>query len=181
MRGKRGAGINVGGASILVIFIILCLTTFATLSLVSANADLRLTEKAAKATTEYYAADTRAEETLALIDAMLQDRRLLAAGPEAYASAVIGGLPSAAPNVSVEPPGDGFLTVHFSEPINENQELAVTLRIPTDPAGSGSRLVRTGWQVRNTDEWQPEQEGLDLWSGEGGLPLAGGGPPLPIE
>ena len=59
---------TIGFSSILVIFVMLSLTTFTVLTLVSANADYKLSKRVAERTTEYYSADTRAEEKLALID-----------------------------------------------------------------------------------------------------------------
>jgi len=57
-------GMGTGGISILAIFVVLCLTTLATLSLVSAKADKALAEMTVQASEEYYAADARAEELL---------------------------------------------------------------------------------------------------------------------
>lgn len=42
---NHSAGISIGMVSILMIFVVLCLTTFATLSFVSARADLKLSKK----------------------------------------------------------------------------------------------------------------------------------------
>ena len=67
-RTKLNTGISVGSSSILVIFVVLCLTTFATLSLVSANADYKLTSRVAEETAGYYVADAQAEELLMQID-----------------------------------------------------------------------------------------------------------------
>lgn len=55
----------VGGSSLLVIFAVLSLTVLAILSLASTQANHRLSDASAKAITEYYAADTAAEEILA--------------------------------------------------------------------------------------------------------------------
>jgi len=55
----------VGGISLLVIFIVLCLTVFALLSLSSVQADGRLSTASAEAVRAYYAADCEAEEILA--------------------------------------------------------------------------------------------------------------------
>ena len=44
MKKRTQMGLGVGASSILLIFVLLCLTTFATLSLVSAQADARLSE-----------------------------------------------------------------------------------------------------------------------------------------
>lgn len=65
---KRQWGIGVGSASVLIIFVLLCLTVFATLSLVSAQADLRLAERAAETTAAWYEADGRAAEFLCALD-----------------------------------------------------------------------------------------------------------------
>lgn len=55
----------VGGSSLLVIFIVLCLTVFALLSLSSVQADGRLSTASAEAVRAYYAADCKAEGILA--------------------------------------------------------------------------------------------------------------------
>lgn len=64
---KKGPqiGLNIGASSILVVFILLCLVTFSVLSLVSANADLKLSKRVAEHTREYYDATSEAEEILA--------------------------------------------------------------------------------------------------------------------
>lgn len=68
---KFKIGIGLGGPSILMIFVVLCLTTLSTLSLVTANGDWALTQKTTEAVTNYYAADGEAEETIAAADASL--------------------------------------------------------------------------------------------------------------
>lgn len=55
----------VGGSSLLVIFIVLCLIVFALLSLSSVQADGRLSKAAAESVRAYYEADCEAEEVLA--------------------------------------------------------------------------------------------------------------------
>ena len=61
---KKSIGVGIGSSSILVIFVILCLTTFSALSLVSANADLKLTMRTNSAITDFYNADSLAEEKI---------------------------------------------------------------------------------------------------------------------
>lgn len=55
----------VGGSSLLVIFVVLCLTVFALLGLSSVQAEGRLSAASAEAVRAYYAADCEAEEILA--------------------------------------------------------------------------------------------------------------------
>ena len=64
-----GVGIGIGGVSILAVFVILCLTTFAALSLTSAQAGLTLAQKTAQAARSYYDADLAAEQRLAQLAA----------------------------------------------------------------------------------------------------------------
>ena len=69
MRSKPSTGINVGGSSILVVFVLLCLTTFATLAMVSASANYRLAQRVVASTDAFYEADSRAEVIFAELSA----------------------------------------------------------------------------------------------------------------
>lgn len=64
---------NIGASSLLVIFLILCLVTFAILTLTSAKSDADFAEKLAHHKTNYYAACNTAESILDEIDAVLAD------------------------------------------------------------------------------------------------------------
>ncbi len=68
---KIKMGVGIGGPSIIMIFVVLCLTTLSALSLMTANADWKLSNKAADAVTDYYSADNEAEEILSATDASL--------------------------------------------------------------------------------------------------------------
>ena len=56
------SGINVGSASLAMVFSILCLTVFSVLSLITANNDYKLAEKNSSSLKEYYSADYNATE-----------------------------------------------------------------------------------------------------------------------
>ena len=64
---------NIGASSLLVIFLILCLVTFAILTLTSAKSDADFAAKLAHHKMNYYAACNTAESTLDKIDAVLAD------------------------------------------------------------------------------------------------------------
>ena len=64
---------NIGASSLLVIFLILCLVTFAILTLTSAKSDADFAEKLAHHKMNYSAACNTAESTLDKIDAVLAD------------------------------------------------------------------------------------------------------------
>lgn len=72
MERKLKMGVGIGGPSIIMIFVVLCLTTLGALSLMTVHADWKLTQKAADAVTGYYSADNEAEEILASADASLK-------------------------------------------------------------------------------------------------------------
>lgn len=72
-RARTSPGMSVGSSSILMIFVVLMLTTFAALSLVSANADRNLARRVADNAQAYYAADSRAEEITARVAEAVRD------------------------------------------------------------------------------------------------------------
>ncbi|MBQ8821099.1 MAG: hypothetical protein IJZ82_00475 [Lachnospiraceae bacterium] len=133
MSKKREFRVNVGTSSILLIFVVLCLVAFATLSIVSANADYKLSRKVADRTTAYYAATNQAESYIASIDQTLQNVYFSAESEEAY-----------------------FSTVGHSKsylvPISDLQSLSIKLDI-LYPASEEEPFYRiTSWQVITTGE-----------------------------
>jgi len=64
-RERRFTPPAVGGASLLVVFAVLCLTVFALLSLTTVQADRRLADASVQSVTDYYAADYEAQVILA--------------------------------------------------------------------------------------------------------------------
>lgn len=70
---KRSYGMNIGSSSLVLIFVILCLISFAALSIASANADYKLSTNVLKHSESYYAACNEAETDLAALDMKLAD------------------------------------------------------------------------------------------------------------
>ena len=64
---QRPMGLNIGSASIIMLFAVLCLTVLAALSLLSANSQYALSERSAEVTRAYYAAEVRAVEIYDLV------------------------------------------------------------------------------------------------------------------
>ena len=110
---------GIGSSSILVIFVILCLVSFATLSIVSANADYKLSTKILDRTTAYYEAQNQAEEELAQLVASLR---------ETYET-----MSSSADFFDITGSETSFLI-----PVSDLQSLEVTVQIlyPDNPDGS---------------------------------------------
>jgi hypothetical protein len=169
---KRIGGLSVGSSSILVVFVALSLTIFAALSFMSARADLRLAEKQAQSTLEYYAADEAATLRLAALDAVLRPLGPPgAARGTSYAAAAAGAL-SGLEGLELElepelgPPGSPApqsLRLVFDEPVNERQVLRVELRLPA-PAPARWRI--TAWRIVNVREWEGGQNTIEVWRPE---------------
>ena len=63
--------LNFGFSSILMGFCMMCMLTFATLALVTANSDYQLSQKVAEKNTNYYEVQNEAYQDIAKIDSML--------------------------------------------------------------------------------------------------------------
>lgn len=84
---QSGGRANIGTSSLILIFIILCLTIFGLLSLSSAGSDWKLAEKNAESIRGYYEADSLAVEFTAMVEeALAQCAR--AASDEEYETLV---------------------------------------------------------------------------------------------
>lgn len=73
MNPKGNFQFSVGGSSILMIFVVLCLTTFGILSYSTADADCKITNKNAETVQSYYQACGNAEKKLKQIDSALAE------------------------------------------------------------------------------------------------------------
>lgn len=68
---QQSSFVNIGSSSLLVIFLVLCLVTFAILSVSSAKSDYSFSERLAAHKKEYYDASARAERITGEIDDIL--------------------------------------------------------------------------------------------------------------
>lgn len=122
--------INPGLTSILLIFAVLCLVSFAVLTYVSANSDKKLNDKVLSRTTDYYEACNRAQIVISQIDDELLELYRSCATKEDYYEAA------------------GTYRSFFVE-VNDTQNLYVTIDIlyPTDDQ-SGFYSIKE-WYVEN--------------------------------
>lgn len=142
---KRSAGIHVGSASIIMIFAVLCLTVFATLSYVTANQEQKLAQKSALAIEQYYAADWQCEEYYEEI------YNLLKAGIAA------SELPQ---HLDVDVTSEGTAArIAYAVDVDERQQLQVQLI-----AENGVLRTET-WAVTVNEQHEYNDE-LAVWDGE---------------
>lgn len=153
---RKSTGISL----MLLIFLSLCMMTFALLSLSGARADEKLSQKSADRTTEYYAADTQANKLLALIDEQLSFCLTEAEAADDPQTAFLSSVPSVKneiPGVTwIEPEQNLETALSYTIPVKEGQVLLVELSVqyPTEPQDTMYEI--TAWQVINTDDWSPD-------------------------
>lgn len=136
-RQERFSPPAVGGISLLVVFAVLCLTVFALLALTTAQANVRLADASARAVEEYYAADCKAQEILALLR-----------GGERPEGVQISGV-----------------IASYAVPLSDTQELQVDVALDSllsDTAADGYTVLR--WQVVSTEEWESDSS-IEIWDG----------------
>lgn len=142
---RRSVAIHVGSASIVMIFAVLCLTVFSTLSFVTANHERKLAEKSTLAVQQYYAADWQCEELYQQIVQCLQTG---------------GGIEQLEPlGVQIEQ-ADGVQYLTYAADIDAEQQLQVRLAVWPD----GSVQTKQ-WKVVAAREWEYKDE-IAVWDGE---------------
>lgn len=143
---QKPLGMNVGSASIIMVFAVLCLTVFSVLALVTANQEWQLAQKSAIAVTNYYAADTEAEQRYLSIAELWRSNPDPASLMEQ--------------DVTVTADDNGRLLLQYNIAIDGQQQLSVTLR----PDANG-QLTVSQWQVTATQEWTYDDT-IPVWDGK---------------
>ena len=115
---------NIGLSSLLIVFLILCLTTFALLALSTAKSDDTLSKKLADHRTDYYAASSQAEEILAQIDAILEQKQ-----NQSLAGTDFSNIDNTSISINTE---ENLDVLSYSVPMKNDRILSVKLQI-TDP------------------------------------------------
>lgn len=122
--------LHIGASSILLIFVTLCLVSFAVLSIVSANADSKLTGKVLERTEEYYRACNTAQSALATMDQALTEAYRNASSREEYFNSL-----GATENYS------------FEVSINSRQSLSIAVQVLYPEHDNDPFYEITSWRV----------------------------------
>jgi len=137
--GKNG----IGSASIVLVFVVLCLTIFAVISLVPALTERNLAEAEVRLVQNFYAADAIAEQILA-------ELLMLDEAPESLLGIDIYAYWS----------WELFLEIaSFVVPVSETHLLYVSVGLDYDA------YHIFAWQMIPADEWQAD-DGIDVWDGQ---------------
>lgn len=152
MQQRQDYRVGVGASSILMIFIILCLTTLGVLSFASARANLQLTNRRQVQVEAYYAAEAEAQRLLAQVDAALLKARGTPDVPQEDAVKALAALDE---RITVA----RDLTVHITIHASESQDLCLTLRV--NDVDVPARYTLIEHYLINIEEWEPDNT-LDL-------------------
>lgn len=134
---KEYPSVQLGSSLMLVILVVLCLTVFATLSLVSALKDSKYSAKSAEKTYHYYQADAKANRILEEISTRLQQGDSL------------DNL-----NLTVSEDTNGTM-VQYQVPVSEQQLLSVTLLLNDEIAPDSGYYHIVEWKEIAASEWKP--------------------------
>lgn len=154
---RQSSFVNIGLSSLMIVFLVLCLTTFAILSLSSAKSDYSFSEKLATHRTAYYEASSQAESVSAQIDELMDSVWQDSPG-DAYIPALLQVLSNFRPD-GIELTlytDDDKCTVSYQVPVDDTQALYVTLQV-MDPSTSDTYYEILSWQEKSTGEWNGDQ------------------------
>lgn len=150
---------NIGSVSLLMIFIVLCMVTFAALSLSEAASDYKTGQKIARHTTEYYAASNLAEQQLAKVDAILQSAYASAPDAAAYEQAIAEQL-SDLTELGITLTGS-VPELSYQVEVNDSQALLVelTLITPGNTKEEAPTLFKiSSWEKIHTAQWEGDNK-----------------------
>lgn len=167
MHKKGEIGVGIGSTSIIMVFVVLCLTTFGVLALVTVDGDYKLTKKTAESVTHFYEADSQAEEILAQIDSVLVAARaevqklgdlqvIDKTEKESLYQEYITKELQQIPNLTLESSSQNQIEVSYPIPIDERQNLAIRLQINPYEMSQESRYTILEWAVRPGADWEYE-------------------------
>lgn len=149
-----GGKVNIGAASLVLIFIVLCLATFGLLSLSSAKGDLSLAERQARAVTGYYEADQKGQEWVRQVDAVLQEEMGRSEDSSSASDSVKARL------------GDMYRQdqgiVATDIPMDQGQSLRIELELV---CGEGVRYHVRSWYVYDSGQYEIDNA-MPVWGGD---------------
>ena len=163
MSSKRNKTIHIGFSTILMVFTMLCLVTFATLSLLTANADYRLSKKVAAKTEDYYEADLLAREYLLQIDEALEELYQNNAGQNAFCQEALKRLQEMPlPQGITKSSASDEMSYGFEIAINDAQTLSVVIKLQEPQGDTDCFYTIKQWKTTIMRSEENEEETLHL-------------------
>lgn len=169
MNKKKTGFVHLGFSSVLMVFTMLCLVTFAALSLITANSDYRLSRKMAEKTTNYYQADTIAKEYLLQLDTSFAEIYEQSETKDEFLLKVPASVSSVPIDEAMTVPefeaGENGSFVSFQVTVNDVQTLHITLKLYYPEHPGDEFYTITQWQTVTTNEPVGDDGALHLFQG----------------
>ena len=163
MSNKRNKTIHIGFSTILMVFSMLCLVTFATLSLLTANADYRLSKKVASKTEDYYEADLLAREYLLQIDESLEDLYQNYPAQKPFCQEALKRLQEMPlPQGITKSSASDEMSYGFEIAINDAQILSVVIKLQEPQSDTDCFYTIKQWKTTIMRDEENEEETLHL-------------------
>lgn len=159
---EQSSFVNIGSSSLLIVFLVLCLATFAILSLSSAKSDYTLSERLAAHKSQYYEASSKAEVILDEIDRTLEELALSdssKSSEDSLSSSYLKAVKETLNDTQIEGSSvscdlqEENLIISYGVKAGEKQELNVELMV-TDYADCDSYYKIQKWQINSTGTWE---------------------------
>ena len=158
---KSFDGSSIGTSLILVVFIIICLLTFATLSMLSAKADNTLSLSASEHIAAFYGAEAEAQKKLKEIDDILLSAYQNAENEQDYYDTIYTKF-SAESDIKIS--NDNGIFITFLTDISEIEIMKSQIKVMF-PTNMGQALYEVqSWQLVNISNWENNTD-FELWSG----------------
>ena len=136
---------NIGSSMLLIIFLILCLFIFATLSLSAARSNYLLSRQNADRQTAHYASSNASQEILAVLPTVTAQ-----SGETRIAATSAGEI-----TIHAAAAQNGHTVLSWQIPVTDTQSLAVSLDMAD--SADGEDFTITQWQIVSTREWTGTQ------------------------
>ena len=165
---KHGIGtVNAGGAVIIIIFVVLCLTIFGLLSFATAFADKKLADRNLESIARYYRADAEAELKLAQAYDALCSKIMPVSGPEGFFDEdfVKSAISDIFEGSIFEIHG---VTAHFKTDMGNSRDsevqffLSVGVEFQFDEASKELSYKITEWKITSDRDFDYDDDILDL-------------------
>lgn len=134
---------NIGSSLLLVIFLILCLVMFATLSVTTARSNYLLSQREAERVTAKTAADNASQQVLAALPSLCESADTASAETVATTA---GDIP-----VAIMPQGNGHTIFSWQISISDTQALSVAVDLSSLEQPQAYTITR--WQTIKTTDW----------------------------
>lgn len=175
---RGGYRIGPGASSLLLIFVAVCLTTVGILTLISALADSRMSDRSAERIQAYYNAATRAQREIGVLDGQIHSARNQSRGDLFAYQALVQNLAGDQIAMTIDQADEDNMRIVFEVPMGIDNHLEVELHVPLAFDGPRYKLVRH--VAVNNAPWEPKDP-VELFMSLPADDIMSGGDVEPID